>query len=177
MPPNESLFNKLKARLQFIDKKYLLAIFIFAAVLVTIPFSFWAYKNNKLIVPPPQTYSVVNFNSKKTEDLGQHNIINGKGIPNTKALITISPNGIKGVVDVGKDGAWSYQIPKTLKNGRYNLTITLLDKLGNLASVKMFPINITSNAQKFQGFNFIQSALAAGNIPGQNPCDQEDDQC
>ncbi len=182
MPPNESFFSKLKSRLQFTDKKFLLAVFIFAMALVAIPLSFLAIKNNKLSIqlsPPPQTYSVVTFNSKKDQAINLPATLTGKGIPNANVAITISPNGVSSIIKVNKDGLWTYSLPNNLKPKVYHLTLTYEDIKGSIAAIKSYRVILNSNntPKKSQGLGFIKSAFAAGNIPGQNPCDPEDDQC
>ena len=140
-------------------KKYLLLLLL---ILILIPSSFLLVKN--VFDKQTKTYSVTTFNSNIVQVVAGGNILEGKGIPNSKVLVSITPGEIKQEITTDIKGDWSYTIPKSAKSGSYNLTILILDKQGNAASVKSYPLKITFN-KNYQQFALVSQVSAFTSTP------------
>src|SRR3989344_5153082 len=79
-------------------------------------------------------------------------------------LFPITPGEIKQEITTDIKGDWSYTIPKSAKSGSYNLTILILDKQGNAASVKSYPLKITFN-KNYQQFALVSQVSAFTSTP------------
>ncbi|TSC66156.1 MAG: hypothetical protein CEO21_252, partial [Microgenomates group bacterium Gr01-1014_80] len=107
-----------------------------------------------------QVHSVVNFDPKVEQVLSPGDTLEGKGIPEAKVSISITPDGINGEATADKDGKWTYQIPGAIQPKNYNLTIILEDITGNIASIKSYSIIIQSTPHLRGGAeNFMSSHL------------------
>lgn len=123
----------------FSKKIFLLVLFIFLLFIAGAVIF-------KLNSPIEKIYSTVLFSSSKAQMLSLPAKLTGKGIPNTKVILYLTPNIIKQELDVDQQGNWSYTIPHTTKPGKYRLTIEILDGVGNLVSIKSYKIEIKSSS-------------------------------
>jgi len=125
------------------NKKFLTFAVIILLLSLILPLSAYIYKN--VITKPPVIHSVVRFDSKVEQTISPGDTLEGKGIENAKATVSITPNGISEEVNVDKDGKWSLEIPRNLQPKNYNLTISINDVLGNIASIKSYKIIIPAS--------------------------------
>lgn len=61
--------------------------------------------------------------------------LRGTGISGSQLFITVNSTPILGKVTVGKDGTWSWKIPKDLSPGIHHISIQGYDSLGRLTTV------------------------------------------
>lgn len=94
------------------------------------------------IKSPPVTHTLVNYDSKKTYELSNGDIISGKGIPETTIKISLVPSKIATTIKITPEGNWSYQLPSDLKNGKYFLTIINFDKANTIVSIKNYKFEV-----------------------------------
>ena len=122
------------------------SILILLIIAVALPFTFALVKQNQIFRPraeeAAQVHSVVNFDPKVAQIIYPGDTLEGKGIPEAKVSISITPDGANGEANVDSEGKWTYQVPGTLQPKNYNLTIILEDVIGNIASIKTYSIKI-----------------------------------
>lgn len=104
----------------------------------------------------PQTHSTTTFDTKGSEQISPNDTITGQGIANSFIELYITPSKTKAELLTDKSGNWSYTVPKDLKEGKYYLTIELLDysrKINRIDSyqIKIVGKNIFDNFKKLNG--------------------------
>lgn len=155
-------------------KQYLILFFI---VLIFIPLGLFLIKNSflKPKTITPKIHTVTKFDRKTTQSLAKTDILTGKGIPNSKVSITISPGGDHADINTDNDGNWSYKIPSKLQTKNYNLAVIIRDINDNIASIKTYKVKVTSQGSSTQSNipdSFIKIAYAQSNL-----CSKENQVC
>lgn len=124
-------------------KQYLILFFL---VLIIIPLGLFLIKNSflKPKTIPTKIHAVTKFDRKTIQSLAKADILTGKAIPNAKVQVLLTPNGEIKDLTANKGGMWSYTIPPNLNNKKYHFTVIVLDRLSNLASIRSYPVLISS---------------------------------
>lgn len=156
------------------EKKWIKPVIIAVFVgLVIIPVVIFFKRTALTPIDKPQTHSVVRFDSKKVQIVAKKDILEGKGIANSKIRLFFTPQGTKAEVQAGKDGKWTFQIPDNLKQKNYHLTVIAEDKLGNIAFIKSYPVKIsqkTAQDNLLNALDFPPTAYAQScNLQDQHP--------
>ncbi len=115
--------------------------------------------------PKPAIYSTVRFSSKSIQALAPGDSLIGKGLPNSKVILSISQKAGEANLKTNQNGDWSYKIPTNIKDGTYRLSILSLDANDQLAGIKSYQIKIISKSFLLDiNFDFfkIKSAGAQG---------------
>lgn len=139
--------------------KRLTLVLIFLLLIILIPTAFYILK---VYLSKPQIYSVVTFNTDKSQIVKSGSTLAGKGIQNTKTELFISPGQISQKLTNDKDGNWSYKLPNNLKTGTvYKLTIIIFDRLDKISDIQSYKLKI-QNPSLFGNINLfnIPKALA-----------------
>ncbi|MEK7616485.1 MAG: protein phosphatase 2C domain-containing protein [Patescibacteria group bacterium] len=92
----------------------------------------------------PVTHDTVLFDTSSKQAIAQGDKLTGKGIPNGKVTLIISPGGVQKDLTVDANGDWFYQIEQPLQAKKYRLSVLTYDVVGTLVNIKSFPIEITS---------------------------------
>ena len=154
-----------------LTKKQIIFIGIVLLLALAIPLTAYLAQKTTIFRPRAQeatnhVHSVVNFDPKVEQVLSPGDTLEGKGIPNAKVSVSITPDGDSKEVDVDKDGKWTYQIPPTIQPKNYNLTVIIKDIENNIASIKTYPVQITQQQTLLpNSFNFIKTARAQEGLP------------
>ncbi len=132
------------------DKKFYLVNGILLSIAILLPLSIFylrQYDFKNLFYSSSQTYSTIAFNPQLAQAISVGDTLTGKGLPNSKIKIFLTPSSIFDEIKTDNQGNWVYKIPLALKKGNYYLTLQILDERDNLASIKSYKLQI---APKFQ---------------------------
>ena len=149
----------MSAFFTFLKTKRIL-FFVILIVLIA-AFGIYRFWHASQKLPEPQTHSTVTLDSEQIQSFSQGDEIKGKGVPDSKVSILLSPDGPSQDITADAEGQWIYTLPKDLSPKGYRLNITAFDKIGQLTSFQSFSIQVEANQQsKLLNTNFVETVNA-----------------
>lgn len=146
---------KMRLRPLFSIKKILL--FLGLILLITLFIAVFT----KLTLNRQKVYSVVLFSSDRTQTISLPAKLTGKGIPNSKVTILVTPGNQKKDIQTNSKGDWEY----TLSNnspGDYHFTVEVWDTKQKVVAIKNYRIKVIRDNifSKFKLSNQLTPKLA-----------------
>lgn len=96
--------------------------------------------------PVQKTHSVVAFKQGKIRILQKNDIVIGKGFPNSKVTLHLTPGTFKQDLAVNDKGNWSFRVPNNFKDKRYRMTLEIF-KGSSVESIKTYKVRVVSNVK------------------------------
>lgn len=127
--------------------KSTLAKILIVAELIGIAILAWHLRYplyKKYLAIKPKSYSITAFEPLKRYLLSENDFIVGKAPPDSKIKLIFNPGRYKRTVRVSDKGNWVAQLPKSLDEKRYRLTIAHFDTSDQLSSVSSFKVRVRS---------------------------------
>lgn len=127
---------------------------------ILIPISTFVLKDKLKSDTQYKPLSLLTLNPKLRYPIYSNQVIQGKGLPNAKVVIVISPKGIRQEEKTNAQGQYTFIVPTKLSPGKYRLSIEILDGFNNLATVKSYLIELGREKKPTLSFNLLDSLIS-----------------
>lgn len=137
-------------------KKYRRWVLIALSILIALELIalFWTNR------PIQKTHSVITFKQGKIRILQKNDIVIGKGFPNSKVTLHLTPGTFKQDLAANDKGNWSFRMPNNFKDKRYRMTLEIF-KGSSVESIKTYKVRVVSNVKIY---NFTKSIKKIFNL-------------